>query len=122
MNEIPNPETPNKRGLSIICKSQFIGAVTGGLLTIVILILNMYATSVNPEDYGPAMLLGMVSIPSIPLLVLCRVFGLKFLFDNNDAQGGASVLLDCVIIAANTFSYFLIGTCIGWIIGAFKKR
>jgi hypothetical protein len=103
-------------------KAQIIGAVAGALLTIAILIFNANATAVNPENYGPAMLLGLVSLPSFPMLALCKVIGLKFLFDDNHNQGGASIPLECLLVAANVISYFAIGTFIGVLIQSLKAK
>ena len=117
-----NPEAPKRRGWSIVRKAQIIGAVTGALLTVAILIFNADATSANPENYGPVILLGLVSFPSLPLLALCKMLGLKFLFDNNHNEGEASMSLDCLLVAVNAISYFVIGTIIGLSIRSFKNK
>jgi hypothetical protein len=108
-----NPETPKR---PFVRKSVVVGAIIGALagasLTITALILNSTSDS---HDYGPAMLLGLISTPSVPLLMFLGLFGLKFINMNPTVAFPYLVSVDAI-------SYCLIGAIIGWFIQQFKKK
>ena len=110
-----NPETPKRRRW-VICKPTVIGAIIGALigalLTAALEFLNFTSDSHN---YGAAIFLGLISVPSSPLLFFLGLFGLKYINITNSVSAMA------YLIVVNTISYCLIGIIIGCLIQQFRK-
>jgi hypothetical protein len=105
-----NPETPKRHGWPIIRKAQVSGAAMGALLTILLLGCLWLRFQ---GGYGYAIFLWVVSLPSVPLF-----YFLKKPIPNLIANSGTAL---CILIICNTFSYFVVGTLIGWPIRQFKN-
>jgi hypothetical protein len=106
-----------KRRLTFFQKSAAIGAILGAIvgaaLTVGLAFLNSASDS---HDYGPAILIGIVSIPSTPILSVLGLVGLKFIKMSDSTNAFAYLAI------VNGISYCLVGFVIGWLIQQLKKN
>jgi hypothetical protein len=110
MNETKCPEDPKIPNRSIIRKCQIWGSIIGASLTAGLLILNF---SVSSNNYGPGLLIGVISAPSYPLLVSYNLLGFG-LTQINPIFGSILLML------ANVASYSAIATLVGMVIKSQK--
>ena len=103
---------PKKHDWSVVRRCQIWGAIVGASLTVGLLIVNFTSSSHN---YGPGILLGIISVPSAPLLIVLRLFGLQMIHMN-------SVMGSFFLTVVNALSFFVLGICFGGLIVAFKHR
>jgi len=85
----------------------------GAFLTVGLTILGPIGGSVN--FWGFIVLLEWISSP---VIIFCKIFSLKLVLYNN--QGGFSMQTIYLLTVANTFSFFVIGTFVGWILKIIK--
>jgi len=97
---------------SIIRKCQIWGSIICASLTAALLIWNF---SVGSNNYGPGLLLCVISAPSYPLLVLYNVFGLGFAQIN-------PIFGSILLMLANVASYSVIATFVGMVIKSQKQK
>jgi D-alanyl-lipoteichoic acid acyltransferase DltB (MBOAT superfamily) len=119
-----NPASPNFKhhgwsALSSVTKCQIIAGATGLLLTAALLIS---AAQADPHKNPFVTLLLLVSVPSFPLYGIFKIFSVNLLrFATTTPQGGFSISFIILFITANTISYTVIGTLLGWIIQKLAK-
>ena len=110
MNE---PDSGRKtKKWSAIRRCQVWGAILGSSITALFWILNFNSSSHN---LVPMMLIELISIPSLPILLILKLFGFELIH-----QGEIEAVLCSV--AVNAITYFLVGTMIGIIISAIRKQ
>ena len=101
-------------------KAQAFGLATGALLTAATLVL---ASRGDPHQAVFVLLLIGISIPSLPIYALIRLFGWNLLhLATTTRQGGFSMAFICIFLVSNAFSYFSLGSICGWIINNRQKR
>jgi hypothetical protein len=106
MNEL-NPDLAPKTKWAFFRKKYCIGCIIGATIGSVLTILSIVKNNTSDShDLGGAILLGIVSTPSLPLLVVLGHFGLKFINLNGNTAW-------TFIVVVNAISYATIGLLIG---------
>jgi len=91
-----------------------IAGAVGALLTGIMILLASYT---DPHNNPYPMLLLFISIPSLPIYCLFKIFGCNLLvFATTTEQGGFSVSCVCMFVISNSISYSMLGTLLGWVI------
>ncbi len=108
MNDPERNESLRQRRRFIIIKALLIGTVTGALLTVGSFYWN---ANTDSHNYGPAIILGIVSIPSIPVF---KLMGYHLTLDASSSL--------YILISANSCSYSLIGAGVGWLLSILRKK
>ncbi len=111
MHETTDPETPPKRGWSIVFKAQFIGGLIGALPTIGLL---LYCTIVRPGLWGFSGL--FMQFLMIPVILIIKLFGLTAHWFVDDRTGNFAFFPACILVLTNLIVGFLMGSLIGVLI------